>query len=110
MFPQIAIERAAGALVPLVLVPLVLVLLATSLILGAGRVGIDTRSEYFYATGPHSWQVVATQHRDRLADGLAFQAAAGALAMATAALIYLMFRAATELELRPGSANSTKRL
>ena len=87
MFSQSAIERAVG-----ILVPLVVVMLAASFSLGSGKVGIDTRSEYFYGTGTESWEIVANEHLEQLDDGLGFQAGAGALAMATAGLFYLMFR------------------
>ena len=82
-----ATERTIGALVLLSLI-----FLLAGFATGAGGVGIDTRSEYFYGDGPHSWRVVATQHRDRLADGLIPLAVGGAAAMATSALLYRMLK------------------
>lgn len=80
-------ERIAG-----VLVLLLVALVAVSVSMGAGGVGLDARSEYFRGDGPQSWSVVATQHRDQLADGLTPLAAASAVAMFLGGVLYLTHR------------------
>ena len=70
------IERSAGALIIIMMI-----LLVIAISTGAARVGLDTRSEYFYGDGPESWRVVAEVHRDELTDGLLPLALAGVSAV-----------------------------
>ena len=78
-----AIERSAG-----VLILLLVILLVMAFFSGAGGVGIDTRSEYFFGDGPHSWRVAATEHRYQLTNGLTALALASVVAVTVAALLY----------------------
>ena len=84
MFLRLTSERAAGALTLLLLG-----LLAASIAMGANRVGLDSRSEYFFGGGTESWRVVAIQHGGQLAKGIILQIGAGVVAMFLAGAAYM---------------------
>lgn len=83
MFPRLTSDRTAG-----ILLVLLVSLLVASVFGGAGGVGLDTRSEYFFGDGPESWQVVAIQHRDQLRDGLILLTFGAVVAMSLAVVAY----------------------
>ena len=87
MLPRNVVARITGAMVLLMLG-----LLVAGFASGAGGVGIDIRSEYFFGDGPHSWGVVARVHGDDLANGLLAMAGGSATAMAAGGLLYLTLR------------------